>query len=165
MNRVRKKRGWVYLGALALLATALCFLWAWSQYRYIYASVGPASISVSKGKIMAAVTYQWNPFEYLMSVHDGSYAYSLDEYQDWSALGFAASIRDDGACVVVPLRSMLLLVLSVLSATTWQRYRHYQNIPLARYCPACNYDLRGSKGLATCPECGEAIPTIKGKTG
>ncbi len=25
------------------------------------------------------------------------------------------------------------------------------------HCPACNYDLRGSKESATCPECGEAI--------
>jgi hypothetical protein len=51
-------------------------------------------------------------------------------------------------------------ILTFLLAA-WPTYiviKWFRTIPREDHCPACNYDLRGSAGSVTCPECGEAIP-------
>ena len=55
----------------------------------------------------------------------------------------------------------LLTGLSVLFwlnlALAWNchiRLQHIQTIKLGRYCPTCEYDLRGNPDATHCPECG-----------
>jgi hypothetical protein len=63
--------------------------------------------------------------------------------------------------VIVPLWPLLLPPLTWWAAVLWLRRRKRRRARLG-LCARCGYDLRGSSGAASCPECGTPIPDLSG---
>ncbi len=75
----------------------------------------------------------------------------------WQSNGPGYSISGEIVRIEFPAWFLFLLtsIWPVIAAIRWGRNRR-----LPGHCPACGYDLRGSKQSTTCPECGEAIPKL-----
>ena len=49
----------------------------------------------------------------------------------------------------------------VIPAALWLWFIALRRRPMPGYCPKCDYDLRGSVGANTCPECGADVTRVE----
>jgi len=162
MNRVRKKRGWVYRGALATmiaLAVAVGVLWV-ATYSWPINLTLPLSTSaendvyINDGRVYIDFMYSRNnpidvflePIRSLRKINPN--------IKRWWYFSLAPYPSDGGWFCTFPLwASFLVLLIWPVSVTIRWIYRRHP----PGCCVSCNYDLRGSKQSTSCPECGEVI--------
>lgn len=163
MSRVRKKRGWIYWGAYGCVTSfALTGIVLWMvSYVWVLRLWCPLSVGssvecgVNSGtfslRYYTGIRYSFashihrlqpddlTPYEQLEGLW---HFYFWQDTLNTTWLGFPVW------CLILPL-------------SVWPIYLCVRVIPTkprSGQCPACGYDLRGSKGSINCPECGEAIP-------
>ena len=169
MNGARKKRGWVYRGALAVVVTALVMtilIWISSHQYYFAAGYQLTSeigveTSVVNGGFSITIHYAHevtNHFEFDRYLAYPSY-YGFHPRFRWDDLGGNGKY---GRHCEFPLWA-LVIVLGILPtlAASIHVYVFLSRILLKNtnegLCPTCGYDLRGSNHSSSCPECGEGI--------
>ena len=182
MKAGRKKRGWVYRGsrmAVAALAIGVCMLWI-SSFIWVFEigyyprssdrsheieiSVGSISYYSALPMVFNTPGYGGNNFNpyptskrvqstwrfYCQHYHDDLVqTYRTSWWNFW--LKYESQTWGFRFPLWAPL--IFLSIWPVFTVIQWVRMR-----PRPGHCPACGYDLRGSIGSTTCPECGEAIP-------
>ncbi len=160
MSRVRKKRGWVYRGALAsvtALAVAVGVLWVASFMCEITLDIPLSSSAyISFDAYLGSGYVQYDDF--IGPARSGLDISFLDDDETWNPTeewSFGLSTVPWGWTFYSPFWApfLALSLWPTIVFVRWIRTR-----PRPGCCPACGYDLRGSTGSSTCPECGEAIP-------
>ncbi len=165
MNKVRKKRGWVYrgvliivsvlaiaVGGLLIVSTVVSFDARYptshNSYRIIFLGYGSVYINEYYN------IYPEVPSFHIRRYGQGQSAWPIRWSFEWN--------NDPG----LRQRIAFPLWFPFVVLVTWPAIafiRWFTAKPLTGHCPACNYDLRGSKGSITCPECGEAIARACGE--
>ena len=54
--------------------------------------------------------------------------------------------------------------LLAIPAALWLWFIVFRRRPMPGHCPKCDYDLRGSIGASTCPECGADVTAVAPKS-
>ncbi len=94
------------------------------------------------------------------SVHHAS-EFAIIRFSFWSMIVGTITAIVGGIGFTLSRRGAVLWALLAIFPIVGPFYIAYRfwpgRWPPPGHCPACNYDLRGSKESATCPECGEAI--------
>lgn len=157
MSRVRTKRGWierVLLAFVTVLAIGTGIVWIGSCYRSAYIEV-PVSqksaviLTVYVGEVRVEYGHGANV---RVRIHIGAAESSESKEPYW----WMRAPINKGQIPIPPIPFwMIILVLApwpMMALYAWLTRRYPPG-----HCPACGYDLRGSKGSATCPECGEVI--------
>jgi len=168
MKAVRKKRGWAYRGivaTLAILAVVVGAFWVASFWYDIIFQVpmlsgGSANISFINGGITCSLGsypfFGWF-FMYpkgILFMHIPDPAFLLGNKTNWSMF----HIVQTGIYkfIVLPGWAPVLALLS-WPVAVFARWLSAKRVFAAGLCPACGYNLRGSKQSTSCPECGEVI--------
>ncbi len=157
MNQVRKKRGWikrVLLAFVTVLAICTGFVWIGSCYRSAYIVCPVSQKSVVRLTVYVGEVYV--EYDHVMTarlrINIGSAKSSKSKKQYW----WMQAPITKGQIPIPPIP--FWIIMSVLAP--WPMlalYSRFNRRYPPGHCPACGYDLRGSKGSATCPECGKPI--------
>lgn len=156
MSRARKKRSWferVVLGVVVLLMLASGVIWGVSYFRrvsLVFPLKAASSLIVQAEDGELRLIYDPKKSVTPHITIEPTYRGASRMYW-WIR---AAQMNGLESICPVPLWAVFvaLSVWPTLVVYSWYRQRHPPG-----HCRACGYDLRGSKGSATCPECGEAI--------
>jgi hypothetical protein len=157
MKAVRKKRGWVYRGAFistCTLAVVTGGLWLASYGMECYLQIEVLhdlglGFFIRNGLI--DLCYQRDP------IFVGNVFWI--EFYEWEfltgnlwELHWGEFSREYNIRMPAWIPSVVLFIWPTIVAI-----RTLCKSPLAGLCPACGYDLRGSVGSVSCPECGAGI--------
>ena len=168
MRRVRKKRGWVYrvaLGVVSSIMFAVGILWLLSVFWTfsLYCKVtsthgislevvpGTARISYHNLSDIDSFSFDARPSRNLFRDENGSLQPVPFQWWNFDWNSYDWQIMQVIFPLWVPLLALAIWPLCIA-------IRYARSEPMKNVCAACGYDLRGSKGSATCPECGEPTP-------
>lgn len=168
----RKKHGWMYRVFVIFASTVAIVagtLWAISPFTYTYIAIPvkqttTIELAISSGSIQFSYGdsltdpaqficqilqyeshFEWNAF-FSRQFNWDHHEWIID-YADGSRAGNNVHITVPLWCLAIltPIWSIAILV------------RRIRTQPRTGLCAPCGYDLRGSTGSVTCPECGKAI--------
>ncbi len=156
MSRLRDKHGWVYRGALIfvlMLAVLVNAGWLTSPFWKTHYYHPGFELEVGDGRANIAFIHLDDPHKRM----DGLWITRLSrsDKRVEEIFGLPRIVDIGGAYVyVIPLWLPMLLLYAwpLVVLFRWRPGMHP-----AGCCSACGYDLRGSKGSAACPECGEKV--------
>lgn len=158
MSALRKKHGWIkrlLLAFVTVLAIITGIVWAGSYYRYAVIECPVSRKSFVNFKVRSG--YVYTTYDTVMRADFRIFTVSASRAMPVSKYWWMQTPITQGHVLIYPLPLWVIFVgLAIWPVLALHAWIH-RGYPLG-HCPACGYDLRGSTGSATCPECGEEIP-------
>ncbi len=165
MKGVRKKRGWVYRASLLCVTVSAICAGVLSLVTILWFIVAFCPLTANSGLSLVAVQGRIHVDYYPNYSKAVSVSVARTPLKPrW--LGFRWSYYQAGShgnmypgivrwSLEFPLWAAYALLMVWPTIATFRLIRSYPHLP--DICPACGYDLRGSVGSGSCPECGAGI--------